>query len=187
MRRGFIKIAVCGRGRVGGGLADLWERTGHQLTRLGHEGGDVSHTDVVLLAVPGAAVPGALDKLRGVEGRMLVDATNRVGVEPPPGFASTAEYVKAKTGGPTAKSFNTNFARLYPRLAEARVRPSNLWCGDEECRPTVERLIRDAGYEPVRAGGLDLAAAMEAIIQITLGVAKDMGLFLYHLAPPEQL
>jgi predicted dinucleotide-binding enzyme len=141
MRRGFMKIAVCGRGRVGGGLADLWEKAGHQVTRLGHEGGDVSHADVVLLAVPGAAVPEALDKLRGSEGKVLIDATNRVGVEPPADFTSTAEYVGAMTGGPTAKSFNTNFARLYPRLAEARVRPSNLWCGDDECRPTVELLI----------------------------------------------
>jgi hypothetical protein len=36
-----MKIATIGRGRIGGGLADLWEAAGHEVTRLGHEGGDV--------------------------------------------------------------------------------------------------------------------------------------------------
>ena len=36
-----MKIAVIGRGNVGGGLADLWEGAGHELQRIGQEGGDV--------------------------------------------------------------------------------------------------------------------------------------------------
>ena len=51
-----MRITVLGRGNVGGGLADLWERAGHQVTRLGHDGGDVSDADVVLVAVPGGAI-----------------------------------------------------------------------------------------------------------------------------------
>jgi 8-hydroxy-5-deazaflavin:NADPH oxidoreductase len=37
-----MKIATIGRGSIGGGLADLWEKAGHEVTRIGHEGGDVS-------------------------------------------------------------------------------------------------------------------------------------------------
>ncbi len=81
------------------------------MTRIGHEGGDVSEVEAVLLAVPGGAVADALEGLEGIEGKTVIDATNRVGVEPPTGFASNAEYVKSKTNGPTAKSFNINFAR----------------------------------------------------------------------------
>jgi len=47
---------------------------------------------------------------------------------------------------------------LYGRLAEARVRPSNLWCGDEETREVVEQLNHDAGYDPVYTGPLKNAA-----------------------------
>ena len=36
-----MRITVFGKGNVGGGLADLWERAGHQVTRLGRAGGDV--------------------------------------------------------------------------------------------------------------------------------------------------
>ena len=81
-----MRIVVFGKGNVGGGLADLWERAGHQVTRLGREGGDVSAADAVLLAVPGGAVAEALDRLTGAEGKTVLDATNRVGVEPPQGI-----------------------------------------------------------------------------------------------------
>ena len=51
-----MKIAVVGRGNVGGGLADRWEQAGHEVDRIGKDGGDVSGADAVLIAVPGAAV-----------------------------------------------------------------------------------------------------------------------------------
>jgi len=41
-----MDMVTFGRGNVGGGLADLWERAGHQVTRLWREGGDVSDADV---------------------------------------------------------------------------------------------------------------------------------------------
>jgi 8-hydroxy-5-deazaflavin:NADPH oxidoreductase len=147
-----MRITVFGKGNVGGGLADRWEPAGHQVTRLGRDGGDVSDADVVLVAVPGGSVVEALERLTGVQGKTVIDATNRIGVGAPEGFASNAEFVKSRTGGPTAKSFNINFASLLGRLEQARVRPSNLWCGDEEAREVVEQLNRDAGYDPVYTG-----------------------------------
>jgi predicted dinucleotide-binding enzyme len=183
-----MRIAVVGRGNVGGGLADLWERAGHQVTRLGRDGGDVSDAEVVLLAVPGDAVADALGRLRGIEGKTVIDATNRYGVKPPAGFASNAEFVKSKTNGPTAKSFNINFASLYGRLGEARVTPGNLWCGDDEAREVVERLNRDAGYEPVRAGGLVNAGGQEGMVDIVFAIAQaGLGQFVYRMAPLERL
>jgi hypothetical protein len=75
-----MRITVFRKGNVGGGLADLWERAGHQVTRLGRDGGDVSDADVVLVAVPGGSIAEALDLLTGVEGKTVIDATNRIGV-----------------------------------------------------------------------------------------------------------
>lgn len=178
-----MKITVVGRGNVGGGLADLWEIAGHQLTRLGRNGGDVSDAEVVLVAVPGGAIAEALDKLTGIEGKTMVDATNLYGVVPPDGFASNAEFVKSKTHGPTAKSFNINFASLYGRLGEARVRPSNLWCGDEAAREVVEQLNRDAGYDPVYTGPVENAAAQEALVGVVFAIGETMGPYVYRFAP----
>jgi predicted dinucleotide-binding enzyme len=183
-----MKLVVVGRGNIGGGLADFWEKAGHEVTRIGRDGGDVSEAEAVLVAVPGGAIAEALDNVQGIEGKTVIDATNLIGVGPPSGFSSNAEFVKSKTNGPTAKSFNLNFAALYDQIGEADSTPSNLWCGDEEAREVVERLNRDAGYEPVYAGPLENAAAQENFLTLMFGINQGgMGSFFYRIASPDQL
>jgi predicted dinucleotide-binding enzyme len=185
-----MKIAVIGRGSVGGGLADLWERAGHDVDRIGRDGGDVSSAEAVLVAVPGGSVAEALDNVQGIDGKTVIDATNVAGcdADPPTGFTSNAEFLKSRTKGPTAKSFNANYAPLYDRLAEAGSTPSNLWSGDEEARAVVEQLNRDAGYEPVYAGPLENAVAQEAFLELVFAIEQGgMGPFLYRIAAPDRL
>ena len=156
--------------------------------RYGRGGGDVSTADAVLLAVPGGAIADAVAKLQGLEGKTVIDATNLYNVDPPAKFASNAEFVKSKTGGPTAKSFNTNAASLYDQLGEARATPSNLWCGDDEARDVLKQLNRDAGYEPVHVGGLEKAAIQEGFAHLMFAITEGgLGLFVYRLAPPDAL
>jgi predicted dinucleotide-binding enzyme len=182
-----MRIAVVGRGNVGGGLADRWERAGHDVTRIGREGGDVTDSEAVVVAVPGAAIAEALDGVQGLEGKTVVDATNLFGSEPPGGFSSNAEYVKSRTNGPTAKSFNINFAVNYPHLDSVQTRPSNLWSGDEEARPVVEQLNRDAGFEPVYAGPLENAADQERFLALVVAINRGgLGPFFYRLAPADE-
>jgi hypothetical protein len=183
-----MKITVFGKGKVGGGLANLWEAAGHKVTRLGRNGGDVGDADVVLIAVPGNAIAEAVGKLNGIKGKTVIDATNRFGVEPPAGFKSNTEFIKSKTSGPTAKAFNINFAALYGRLNETRSRPSNLWCGDEAARAAVEQLSRDAGYDPVSAGPITNATEQENLIKIIFAINQSgLGPFVYRIAHPEDL
>jgi 8-hydroxy-5-deazaflavin:NADPH oxidoreductase len=182
-----MKVAVVGKGNVGGGLADLWEKAGHDVARIGREGGDVSDADAVLLAIPGGVIDQAFGTVSGWEGKTVIDATNLIGAQPPDGHASNTEYVKAKTGGPTAKSFNLNFARLYGQIGEAKSTPSNVWAGDEEARETVEQLIRDAGYEPVYAGGLENAKVLEEGIKLFFTISQAGGQFVYRMAQPADL
>jgi len=183
-----MKVAVVGRGNVGGELANLWERAGHEVRRIGREGGDVSDAEAVLVAVPGGAIAETLDNVQGIDGKTVIDATNLVGVEPPAGFSSSAEFVKSRTNGPTAKSFNINFAALYDRIGEASSTPSNLWCGDEEARHVVEQLNRDAAYEPVYAGPLENAALQENFLKLVFAINQGgLGRYFYRMAPPDRL
>jgi 8-hydroxy-5-deazaflavin:NADPH oxidoreductase len=181
-----MKIAVVGRGNVGGGLADRWEKAGHDVTRIGKEGGDVSDAEPVLIAVPGGAVADVLDTVQGLEGKTVIDATNLIGAEPPSGFGSNAEFIKSKTNGPTAKAFNINFASLYDKLDEVSTPPSNLWVGDDEARDVVEQLNRDAGYDPVYAGDLSAAGPQEKFLPLVFGISKSKGQVFYRFAPPEE-
>ena len=183
-----MKIAVVGKGNVGGGLADLWEKAGHEVNRIGKDGGDVSDAEAVLIAVPGGAVADALGSVRGIEGKVVIDATNLVGTEPPAGFASNAEFIKSKTNGPTAKSFNINFARIYDQIGEASKPPGTFWCGDEEAAEITEQLNRDAGFDPICAGGLENASQQEAIIGFIFAINQaGMGPYFYRATPPGEL
>lgn len=182
-----MKIAVVGKGNVGGGLADRWERAGHEVTRIGKDGGNVSDADAVLVAVPGGAVADALDTVSGWDGKTVIDTTNLIGAEPPGGFSSNTEFIKSKTNGPTAKSFNLNFARLYDQIDQAKSRPSNIWSGDEEARDVVEQLNRDAGYDPIYAGGMDKTALQEQGIGLIFAISQASGPYFYRMAPPDEL
>jgi 8-hydroxy-5-deazaflavin:NADPH oxidoreductase len=181
-----MKIAVIGRGNVGGGLARRWRNAGHEVVELGRDGGDGQGAEVVLLAVPFRAIAEALGSVTGIEGVPVIDATNLIGGERPDGFVSLAEYVKSLTGGPVAKAFSANFASLYDRLDGARARPSMVYAADDEARAVTEQLIRDAGYEPVSAGGLGSARAVEDFLGVLFAVAQaGTGPFLYRFAPPD--
>jgi predicted dinucleotide-binding enzyme len=182
-----VKITTIGRGTIGGGLGELWEKAGHEVTKLGHEGGDVSGADVVLLAAPGPKIAEVLDGIQGLEGKTVIDATNLIGAEPPEGFGSNAEYVKSRTGGPTAKAFNINFGAIYDKLGTTNDTPGNIWCGDEDAREVVEQLNRDAGFEPISAGPLENAGLSEAFLPLVFAINKQggMGPFFYKMAAPE--
>ena len=182
-----MNITVIGRGNVGGGLATRWERAGHSVTKLGSDDGDASGADIVLLAVPSSAIVDALRAVNGVEGKTVVDATNAVQGRNEE-FESLAHEVKSITGGPVAKSFNTNFAALYDQIDEQRVPPSNVYAADDEAREVSEQLIRDAGFDPVYAGGLDKARALEDLLGLLFAINQaGLGRFFYRMARPGEL
>jgi 8-hydroxy-5-deazaflavin:NADPH oxidoreductase len=182
-----MKITVIGRGNVGGGLARLWRDAGHEVQELGRDGGDASDADVVLVAVPGPEIADALGRVTGVEGKTTIDATNAIRGRNE-GFESNAHEIRSIVGGPTAKSFNLNFAAVYDEIRAQRVRPSNLYCADDEAREAAEQLIRDAGYDPVYAGGLERARMLEDHLELLFAVNQaGLGPFFYRYAGPGEL
>lgn len=182
-----MKITVIGRGNVGGGLADRWEKAGHSVDRLGRDGGDAADADAVLVAVPSSEIADALGKVSGLEGKVVIDATNAFGGHNEE-FASLAHEVKSIVGGPVAKAFNANFANQYDRIDEQRVRPSQLYAAEDEARDVTEQLIRDVGYEPVSAGGLENARTLEDHLGLLMAINQGgLGPFFYRYAKAGEL
>jgi predicted dinucleotide-binding enzyme len=101
-------------------------------------------------------------------------------------FPSYAHEVKSFTSGPVAKSFNMNFGKLFDRVREQRVRPSNWYVADEDARGVTEQFISDAGYDPLRVGGLSRAREFEDAVSLLMGV-KPQGSVFYRFAAPGQL
>ena len=182
-----MRITVIGRGHVGGGLARLWMAAGHEVTTVGQDGGDATNADVVVVAVPGGAIVEALGGVRGFAGQVTVDATNLYTARDDT-YPSLSHQIKSIIGGPTAKSFSTNFAAAYDQIGKQRVKPSNLYAADPEARDFTERLILDAGYDPVFVGALDPGARMlEDSSALTRALAGQVGPFFYRYAAPGEL
>jgi hypothetical protein len=182
-----VRITTIGRGNIGGGLAKLWRAAGHDVTELGRDGGDASDAEVILVAVPSGAIAESLGRVTGIEGKTAIDATNAFGGRNET-FESLAHEVKSIVGGPTAKAFNLNFAALYDEVAKQRVPPSNFLAADDEARAVTERLIRDAGFDPLFVGGLEHARALEDHLGLWLAaVQAGLGQSFYRYAKPGEL
>jgi predicted dinucleotide-binding enzyme len=91
----MARIAVIGAGNIGGTLGDAWRRAGHDVTfgvRAGGERRDhgrrfatpelaIRDAEVVVFALPGTAMDETVPRLAGsLQGRVVIDATNRIGV-----------------------------------------------------------------------------------------------------------
>jgi len=128
-----MKIAVIGRGNVGRGLAKLWRAAGHDVTEIGHEGGDASGSDAVLLAVRPPQIASALEGVQGVGDAPVIDATN-VGSDGRRRASSRSPRSSGrKRAGPlqrrsmrTSRRFTTDWARRASLRA---------WCTPPTKRP----------------------------------------------------
>ena len=69
------------------------------------------------------------------------------------------------------------------------MRPSNLTRRRTEPWRATEQLIRDAGYDPVPVGGLDMARALEDHIGLVFAISRAAtgGPFFYRIARPGEL
>jgi predicted dinucleotide-binding enzyme len=182
-----MKIATIGKGNVGGGLAKRWRAAGHDVTEIGSEGGDVSGTDAVLVAVPSNAIADALGKVTGLDGQVVIDATNAF-TGRTEGFESLAHEIKSHVNGPVAKSFNCNFAALYDEIAAQEGRPCNLYAAEDGAVEITRELIHDAGYEPISLGGLGSARMLEEHLGFMMAIVEGgLGRFFYRYAKPGEL
>ena len=182
-----MNITIIGRGRVGGGLARMWQKAGHQVTTIGREGGDASGADVVVVSVPGNVITEALSTVTGLDGQVTIDTTNLY-TERDETFPSLSHRIKAVVGGPTAKSFSTVFASAYDDIATQRVTPSSLYAAEPGAKDITEQLIRDVGLDPLYVGDLDPGARLlENSSALTRALAGQIGPFFYRYGRPGEL
>jgi 3-methyladenine DNA glycosylase Tag len=111
---------------------------------------------VVLVAVPGPAVTGALQAAGPLDGRIVIDAANSLerGVfgQQQLSLRSLADAFPRAHWVRAFNSLNVNV------MADDHHRepPWVLFLsGDEEAKPLAAQLIRDAGFDPVDLGGID--------------------------------
>lgn len=175
------RIVVVGAGSVGAALGANLLRLGHEVRYAVRDGstrplpdgstavpleGAGRDADLVVLAVPFAAVEEVAPLLELPPGSVLVDATNPFSRPVPAGYASAADLVAALAGPDVrvVKAFNVLGAEHMsePPLPDGH-RPVLPVAGDHPlARARVAALARDMGFDAVEVGDLSGAAVMEA-------------------------
>lgn len=177
-----VKIGLIGTGRVGGALATVWAKAGHELllssrnldddkalaaklganVRAGTTREAAAFGDVVLVSVPYGALP-EIGKTVGdaLKGKIVIDTSNPFENRD----GEIAKWAREKGAGlasaellPGARIVRAFNAIGYTRMATAHEQPGRVGMpiagDDKQAIEVASRLVRDIGYEPVLVGGL---------------------------------
>lgn len=191
-----MQIAIMGTGNVGRALGAGWVRAGHQVVYGSREpqsekaqalqaetGATVAAfqaalngADVVVLAVPWAAVSELLPQLSGWDGKVLIDATNPIA----PGLRSAAEAGRSGAqlvaalapGARVVKAFNTTGAENM-RNPIYHGEPTTMFIAGDDgaARATVAQLATDLGFDVADVGSLETAGLLEALALVWIRLA----------------
>jgi predicted dinucleotide-binding enzyme len=189
-----VRIAVIGTGKLGATVGLRWIGEGHEVTfgtrhhRDGRGtaliGGAPAATcetaarasDVVLIAVPGAAVEDLLSSLgHALAGKIVIDATNKLRADP---MHSIPACQRLAPEAIVYRAFNSLGWEVFEQPSFAEGRGDHLYCGPAgEHSRAVEQLITDVGLRPVRVGDLSSADLLDGWTRLyfALAVGQKLG------------
>ncbi len=198
-----MRIAVIGTGHVGGALGTGWARAGHEVIfgtrtpdtpelksllqsapKAGAESARSAarRAEVAALAIPWSAAPEVLAEIgEQVRGKILIDCTNPAKAWPAMDHSagSGAEQIaRLVPNAKIVKAFNTTgFENMQnPKFSEGAA--TMFYAGDDaDAKKVVHGLVKDLGFDPVDAGGLAQASALEILASLwgTLAYGQKMG------------
>jgi predicted dinucleotide-binding enzyme len=178
-----MKIGIVGTGNIGGALATHWAKAGHELlissrhpeelqelakslgpkVRVGTPSEAAKFGDVVVLSVPYKATPDVGRDLASIwKGKIVLDTGNPY----PFRDGAMAQDARKRGTGVTSKEFlpGVRLVRAFNAISEKNLkndgnRKQGRWAiplasDDAEALKVAERLVRDAGFDPVVVGGL---------------------------------
>lgn len=181
------RVAIIGKGRVGGALREGLERAGYEVRAVGKEPQLVREAaewgGIIVLAVPYGAIDDVLRSIGdAVNGKPLIDVTNVLtsDMELALGFSTSGaeELQKKAPAAKVVKAFNTTFAQHMSTGHVKGTAISLFAAGDDQgAKEQVLAMGRDIGFDPVDAGPLRNARLLEplASLNIQLAFSVKMG------------
>lgn len=194
-------ISIIGAGNVGMALGSALTQRGERVTfgvpdpdkyrtlesTLGHgtkvttPEKAIEANDLVILAVPYAALPAIAQSLPDWRGKILVDATNPLapglsGLSLGTSTSGAEELAKLAMGARVVKAFNTTGAE---NMADTRFQggvPMMPICGDDaEARQRVSALVTLIGFDAIDMGPLMAARYLEPFAMTWIHLAIKQG------------
>jgi predicted dinucleotide-binding enzyme len=133
--------------------------------------------DIVILAVPySSAAVVVADFGEALDGKVIIDVTNPVapdmsGLVTPHGSSGAQEIAKGTPAGAhVVKAFNTIFGHV---LAKGGHLDAFLAADDPEAKARVSTFLESLGLRPLDVGGLPMAATLESLGLMMIGLAKN--------------
>jgi predicted dinucleotide-binding enzyme len=181
-----LRIGIIGAGRIGGALAELWVKAGHEVlvssrhpdklqplaaslgpkARVGTPREAALFGDVVLVSIPYGALPQlGRDLAKELAGKIVLDTGNPY----PERDGDMAIEARKKGTGIASRELlpGARLVRAFNAINHKSLRGEAHRAGkpvaiplagdDGEALATAKRLVRDAGFEPVVVGSLDRA------------------------------
>jgi predicted dinucleotide-binding enzyme len=179
-----MRIAVIGKGNIGGSLGSKRLAAGHDVVYGARDGsgegpggapvlgiGDaLKDADVVVLAVPGQVVADVVTEHgTALAGKTVIDAVNRIGASE---FDSRAIIADAAPQARYVRAFNSlgweNFVDPMPG--------TNLFfAADPDARATAEELIKAVGLEPAFLGDATATATVDGLLPLWFALVRQNG------------
>lgn len=190
-----MKIGIIGAGNVGQALATASVRAGHAVTITSSTAGEaervaaevgataaasnsdaVADADAVILAVPFDAVSAIAGELgSGLDGKVLIDVTNRFAPEQLDGTSNAELIQRLAPSAKVIKAFNIIFAAHQADPLIGGIQLDGFVAGDDvDAKRKVLELVGTLGFRPIDAGPLAMARALEgmAVLNIQLNMAN---------------
>ena len=194
-----MKIGIIGAGKVGNTLGRRLAEQGHEIlfgvrdtksprvrvlletiganARVGTVAEAVSFAETVILAVGWASVQEVVQQVGDWSGKIVLDATNRMGSKDPGVMPSAAEDIaRWAAGTKVVKAFNTTG---FENMSDPRFGSQNadiFICGDDEgAKAVAAELARAIGFDVVDVGPLSNAALLESLAKLWVEMAFRQG------------
>jgi len=192
-----LNIAVLGAGNIGGTLGRKWAQAGHKVTfgvtdpsgpksqalraelgdevAIGSAADALSAGDIVLVAVPGAAVEQTVAQNAALlDGKVIIDAANNMGSGGSPN--SLATYQIYVPNARVYRAFNTLGWENFANPLIGGVQADLFYCGpDGDDRKAIEQLISDVGLRPIWVGGPEEIERVDALLGLWFTMAAKRG------------
>ena len=195
-----MKITVIGTGNIGSTLGRKWAAAGHEVvfgvrdvtpekvqTLLAETAAQAASIDkaiatskIVVFAIPGTAVAATVAANKDqLDGKIIIDATNKIREAEMNCFAVFAEYT------PQASLFRVFNSLGWENFADPTFngeQADHFYCGDSgPAQEIVHSLVADIGLRPIYIGGRDQVGVVDNLVRLYFALAIGQG-YGRHLA-----
>ncbi len=178
------RVTIFGKGNMGTAIGGNFEDAGNQVSYVASSTSEnvTDLGDLVVLAVPYAAVDGILDTYKDeLAGKIIIDITNPVNFETfdglvVPADSSASAIIASKVPeASVVKGFNTTFAAsLASKKVAGEVQTTVLLASDDAAaKETVTTALEGSGLAVIDAGSLKRAHELEALGFLQISLATD--------------